>query len=128
MNQSADEQIPAQFNLVTSLYFDVVNAKMLFGQSADVTDGVVINHSTAKLLSKQLNISISALIGMELSLATLMSNTTLPIAGIVQDLPHYGFEKSSQVIVYTHFNNEKVDNKFKRVFVYVNRLATHQFE
>lgn len=87
--------IQARIKFVSDNYFKNIDATYLSAPSE--LRGVVINAEAAKLL-KNTDITES------INIVALLNSDSLPIAGVVNDLPHMGNQHASQPVIYIPFD------------------------
>ncbi|MCL4410892.1 MAG: FtsX-like permease family protein [Gammaproteobacteria bacterium] len=92
------EAAAVQQRIVSGNYFNKLGVPLIEGET-DWQQGLVINQTLARLL--RYNTS-TPLIGSSLNLGMLGS---IPIVGIVADLPHQGFSQTSTPAFYLHFTS-----------------------
>ncbi|WP_269517462.1 ABC transporter permease [Alteromonas sp. BMJM2] len=90
---------------VSGNLFALANVKLLAGESEMSRDEAVVNQHLALRFAKQLKLTnLDDLLGLKLVVGGFMNTKVVKIAGIVENVPHYGFSNRERPILYKPFS------------------------
>ncbi|REL28605.1 ABC transporter permease [Thalassotalea euphylliae] len=102
---------------VASNYFETINANVLAGSMPLEKYGVVLNETAALQLLSGRQV-LSDLLGGQITINSAMKSSKLTVTAIVEDLPHFGINKTGIPFVYQHLSQTSQ---------FLNRIVTFYY-
>lgn len=87
-------------------YFEQINAQILVGNHDHTEASVVVNEFVAEQIRIKLSLdSHERLLGINMLEKSAFSSSSMSVAAVVENIPHFGFENQNRAIIYRPYSD-----------------------